>query len=324
MRIFYKLAGILLLITSPLMSQQYPIYSHYMMDGFIVNSALAGYDGLTSFDLITRQQWLGIENAPRTFSFSLQTRLLKRNYKIKVNLNKGNRFIPARKGRVGVGGYIYSDRNGYFINNGIALAYAYHISFRTSQLSFGALGSLSQNKIDKSGIYFRQPDPTLNYISSPAYIPDLNIGCFYYKYYQYYIGISASNILQSNIKFGNTDLKNFKINRQYFLIGAYKIQYTKDIEIEPSFLYKTSEGLVMQAELSCKVYYQNKYWGGLSYRTKNTAIMLLGTKWRNLYIGYSFDYDFNAFQRFSYGSHELYLSLKFGDTARRYPWLIRF
>ncbi|MCX7987490.1 MAG: PorP/SprF family type IX secretion system membrane protein [Bacteroidales bacterium] len=311
-------------MTKPLFCQNTPIYSHYMMDGFILNSAMAGYEGLTVVNLITRQQWLGFENAPRTFSFSFQTRLLQRSYKIIPRPLKKNRFIPARKGRVGLGGYLYTDRNGYFVNSGVAFSYAYHIPLYNSQLSLGLLGSISQHKIDEAGLGFRNPEPLIDLIANPIYIPDINIGCFYYKFYSYYIGISATNLLQSKIKFGSSVMKEFKTDRQYYLIGAYRFYKTRDLQIEPSFLYKTTEGLIMQGEASCKIYYQNKYWGGISYRTSKTIIMLLGARLKNLYMGYAFDYDFNAFQRFTFGSHELYVSMKFGETARRYLWQKRF
>jgi type IX secretion system PorP/SprF family membrane protein len=250
--------------------------------------------------------------------------LLQRSYKIVVRPQRKNRFIPARKGRVGIGGYLYTDRNGFFINSGAAFAYAYHIPLRNSQLSFGLLGQVSQRKIDRSGISFRFPDPIDPLTQNPIYIPDINVGCFYYKFYSYYIGLSVTDILQSKIKFGNNNLKQYKTERQYYLIGAYIIKPNRDIEIEPSFLYRTTEGLVMQGEISCKIYYQRKYWGGISYRTLQTFIAMAGARWKNLYFGYAFDYDFNAFQRFTFGSHELFLSMRFGETARRYLWQKRF
>ena len=311
-------------LTNPVICQNTPIYSHYMMDGFTINSAMAGYEGLTVFNLITRQQWLGLDYAPRTFSFSFQTRLLQRSYKIIPRPNRKNKFIPARKGRVGLGGYLYADRNGYFINSGAAFSYAYHIPLHNSQLSFGLLGSIAQHKIDKSGIGFRIPEPLMDMVGTPIYIPDVSIGCFYYRFYSYYIGLSATGLLQSKIKFGGNVMKDYKTERQYYLMGAYRIQQNKGMEIEPSFLLRTSEGLIMQGELSCKIYYQNKYWGGISYRTMQTFIALMGVRWKSLYIGYAFDYDFNAFRRFTFGSHELFLSIKFGETARRYLWQKRF
>ncbi len=316
-----RLKSVVFLLSVSLLTyaQQTPIYSHYMLDGFAINSAMAGYDGLLTYNLITRQQWLGFENAPRTFSFSSQIRMPQRGFSIKVRPRKGNKFLSARKGRVGLGFSLVSDRNGYFINTTSSFAYAYHIPMRNRQFSLGLQCNVSQFKIDKSGIDFRNPDPYTFQINNPIYVPDINVGAFYYNFLKRsYLGFSIKNFLQAKIKFGNPYLKNYKNLRQYFFMAGYTFYDQNNFQYEPSMLVKTTEGLILQGEASVKVYYKTNYWLGLSYRTEKTIVTLFGAKWNNFYVGYAFDYDFNAFQRFTFGSHELYLSLKFGEPIRPY------
>ena len=59
-----------------LLAQQLPIYSQYILNGFMINPAMAGHDGYTSFNTTARQQWLGFKEAPQTYSASWQTRML--------------------------------------------------------------------------------------------------------------------------------------------------------------------------------------------------------------------------------------------------------
>ena len=47
-------------------AQQVPMYSQYIMNGFLVNPSLAGRDGLTTVNLTVRKQWVGLANAPST------------------------------------------------------------------------------------------------------------------------------------------------------------------------------------------------------------------------------------------------------------------
>jgi hypothetical protein len=68
----------------------------------------------------------------------------------------------------------------------------------------------------------------------------------------------------------------------------------------------------------------NQFWGGLSYRTNKSMILLLGIRIEGLYFGYSFDWAFSEIAHFNYGSHEITLSYKLGDNARRYKWLQRY
>ena len=58
-------------------AQQVPMYSQYIMNGFLVNPSFAGRDGYTSVNLTVREQWVGMAQAPSTYALSFQTRILK-------------------------------------------------------------------------------------------------------------------------------------------------------------------------------------------------------------------------------------------------------
>ena len=58
-------------------AQQVPMYSQYVMNGFLINPSYAGSDGYTSVNLTAREQWLGLANSPSTYAVSFQTRVLK-------------------------------------------------------------------------------------------------------------------------------------------------------------------------------------------------------------------------------------------------------
>ena len=61
-------------------SQQLPVYSQYMMNSYLLNPAVAGHEGYTSLNLVAREQWIGLKDAPSTYAFSVQTRLLKNSF----------------------------------------------------------------------------------------------------------------------------------------------------------------------------------------------------------------------------------------------------
>ena len=314
------------IIPQVVLSQQLPVYSQYMINGFIYNSAMAGYDGLTSVNFTARQQWIGIDNAPRTISLSFQTRILKRSYIIKTTPLRNNKLIPARTGRVGFGFNISNDRNGNFDHTSITMTYAYHIHFSNAQLSFGLSGNVSQYKINLDNTNFRDPtDQSVQGINKPFIIADANIGVFYINH-NLYGGFSVADISQSKLNFGNPAANAYQEIRNYFIIAGYKLNSIDYISYEPTILIKTTEQLLPQIDFSFKVNFSDRYWMGLSYRTANTMILFMGSRKDNIYVGYSFDYSFSSFQRSSntYGSHELTFALKFGDTAKRYRWLIRY
>ena len=323
MRRFLIILAFLFCFTSVIKSQQLPSYSQYMMNGFLLNPAIAGSDGYTSFNLTAREEWLGFTNAPRTHALSFQSRLLKRSFIIKSRSVRKKTFKPSRSGRVGIGGYIFNDKNGLVDRTGFQVTYAYHIFIGDNQLSFGLSGSAFQFSIDEDGMIFSDPaDPVLTDGNRKVvYVPDANFG-IYISHYKYNIGFSVSQLFQSILKVGSYG--NYKMLRHYYLMGRYRHDFLNGFEIEPSFLLKTTEKLNLQMDINCKVYYREDYWGGLAYRTNGAIIAIAGVRFRNFYFGYALDYLFSNIRKHSYGSHEVMIGLNFGDNTRRYRWLNRF
>ena len=51
-----------------------------MMNSYLLNPAVAGHEGYTSLNLTVREQWIGLKDAPSTYAFSAQTRLLTEQF----------------------------------------------------------------------------------------------------------------------------------------------------------------------------------------------------------------------------------------------------
>jgi type IX secretion system PorP/SprF family membrane protein len=309
-----------------LKAQQLPLYSQYILNGFMINPAMAGHDGYTSFNTTARQQWLGWKEAPQTYSAAWQSRLLKRSYKI-VNhpIRRKNMLLPSTKGRVGLGAYIINDVNALVARTGISFTYAYHIILNNQQLSFGLAAKAFQYRIYKESLDFGVAgDPILNSnFNTVAYSPDADFGVMF-QGYDYFVGFSASNLLQTSVLIGANELPDFKTFRHYWLMGGYRFQVAEDMELEPSALLKTTENWNPQGDFSLKLYFDDVYWGGLSYRTNKSIIATVGVRVESLHFGYAFDWALSEIGHFNYGSHEIILAVKLGDNARRYKWLNRY
>lgn len=307
-----------------LKAQQMPIYSQYTMNQFLINPAFAGSEGFTSFNLTARQQWLGFENAPMTQAISGQTRVLKTNY-IAKSRSIRNRVRKRRpSGRVGIGGYIFNDKNGAVNRTGGQFTYAYHLFVGQGQLSFGLALTAYQFRLNDEELTTIEYDPLIEENKNSLFVPDGSFG-IYYSYQPFYVGVSATQLFQSAIKFGaDNSYSNYQMIRHYYFISGYRHDFENDFEVEPSILFKTTEAFNLQADINVKGYYKRDYWLGLSYRTGNAFVTMVGVRVDKLYFGYAFDYSLSDIQRISYGSHEIMVGLKFGDNTRRYRWLNRF
>ena len=305
-------------------SQQLPLYSQYMMNGFLLNPAIGGVDGLTSFNLTAREQWLGFENAPRTIAVSGQTRLLRNS---PIRRGRSVRHRPtqmSRSGNVGLGGYVFNDRNGIIDRTGIQGTYSYHIPMDRNQLSFGVSLTAFQLKLDDRNMVLNSvDDPLLNNSRKALFVPDINMGV-YYSNPSYYVGFSTAQLLQSALKFGSDGYQDFKMLRHYYLMGGYGFFLPNGVTIEPSLLIQATMESQVQVDINTRVYYRDDYWGGISYRTSGALVMMGGVKVDRFYFGYAFDYSMSSIRKHSFGSHEFMASIKFGDTARRYRWLNRY
>jgi len=306
--------------------QQLPLHNQYISNPYLINPAVAGSDGYTSFFLTARNQWLGFNQAPATQTFSAQTRLLKRSFIVKrTSPRKHSVFRPSRSGRVGLAGMVFNDRNGLIRRTGFNAAYAYHIRLKESQLSFGLRGDFYQMQLDEEGLTFRNPNEPLlgTGLDRSLFVPDATFGV-YWLGYNYYAGASVSQIFQSYLKLGNRAFSDYKMLRHYYLLGGYRFYINPDFEIEPSILAKVTALLLPQVDLNVRLYYFKNYWSGLTIRSSQDFVVMFGVKADRYYFGYSFDYSFRGISRRTYGSHEIMLALKLGDSARRYRWIERY
>lgn len=307
-------------------AQQQPVYSQYMMNPFLINPAIAGYQGITDFNLIAREQWLGYGNGPSTYAVSAQTRLLKTSFRNRSRMIKSRTRRRKPSGRVGFGGYIYNDMNGALSRTGFQATYAYHIYVRDIQFSAGVSLSAFQFKADITAAdLYDGRDPILNNIR-PGYSPDANVG-FLVSGDNFYGGLSTTNLFQNAFQFGWGSTETaYKMLRNYYLIGGYRYQERRaDYGFEPSLLLTFTERGTWSADINFKTYYKEDYWIGVSFRTVGTVVTMFGMNYQNFYFGYAFDYSYGDITSFNrLGSHEFMVGMRLGDSARRYRWLNRF
>lgn len=327
MKRFTLILGIILLGTAALKAQQVPVYSQYMENKYLINPAHAGSQGYTNYNLTARQQWLGFENAtaPVTQAIAAETRVLQSSFISKMrNIRSGTRRRRP-SGRVGLGGYIFNDKSGMINRTGIQATYAYHLPLNESQLSFGISGTVYQFKLDRDGLILNdETDPLIDGRENTLFVPDASAGV-YYMHGRFYAGLSTLNLFESVLKFGSDQsYSNYKLERYHYFMSGYRYDLGDGFEIEPSVLLKSSERVNLQADINVKAYYQRDYWLGLSYRTGNAIISMVGVSIGKLYFGYAYDYSFKDVQNLTYGSHEILIGVKIGDSRRRYRWLRRF
>jgi type IX secretion system PorP/SprF family membrane protein len=311
-------------------AQQVPLYSQYIMNGFLINPSFAGRDGYTTINLTVREQWVGMAGSPSTFAASLQTRILKDSYISKSTSVKKKLVRPTKGGKVGLGGYIFSDNNGIMKRTGAQAAYAYHITMGQSDgypkdLALGLALTAYQFFINTDGVLYNLNDPLLNSYDRSVFVTDFNFGASYTTA-RYYAGFAMTNLLRGSLFFAdNSDSRRTELGH-YFLTGGMKFRLSKDWVLEPSAFVRSSDMMFksIQMDLTSRIFYKDDYWAGLSWRTNDALIFLMGLKYDRFYFGYAFDFTLTDIRTQSMGTHEITLAVKFGESARRYRWITPF
>jgi len=286
---------VLLLAVNFCFAQQLPQYSQYMLNEMAINPAVAGKDEFAEVRSNIRQQWVGITDAPRTYMLTLQG--------------------PIQAENMGLGMNLYTDIVGPTRRTGISFTYAYHLRLNKDdmRLSFGLSAGLLQWGIDGNKITLHdEGDNQLLNTYQTTMVPDFGAGVYFHKRNKYYFGLAIPQLYTAPIALYENAITNSKLASQINLNGAYKFDINDDFKIEPSFLMKYEAPAPMKLDVGVRAIYKEQVWLGATFRTADSFSALIGYMYQNyLIIGYSYDFSTTAIKKYSSGTHEIMVGIRF-------------
>ncbi|MEN8226650.1 MAG: type IX secretion system membrane protein PorP/SprF [Bacteroidota bacterium] len=281
--------------STALQGQQLPQYTQYMFNDFVINPAIAGVHDFYQIRTNHRFQWVGLMDPPLTNSIAF--------YGPHANLD------------MGYGGYVYNDVTGPTSRTGITGSYAYNIAISGDiRLSMGISASMMQFRIDGTQLNPRDvSDVALLQMVSTTYLPDAGIGAYLYAD-DFYLGISAAQLLNNNIKiFDNKNGLN-RLKTHFNLIGAYRFEVDQDWILEPSIMVKGTAPKELSFDVTARTEWNKMVWGALSYRYHEAIGIMLGySHEETLLFGYAYDIGISAIRKYNTGTHEIMIGYRFND-----------
>ncbi len=292
-------------------AQQNPQFSQYLQNPFVINPALTGVEDYVDINAAYRNQWTGFEGAPRTATFSINSSLLLLNGELQPHEGQSHQ---------GLGAFFYTDDVGPIKQGGFYGSYAYHL--KVSQDWFVALGTFvgaTQFKFDDSNVVLLQTpnDPVVQNFSDLNF--DMSLGLYVYSKHLF-AGISANQIF-------NNQIRSIAVNRQLntngtlepnfnALVGS-RIALNDVFEFVPHIFLKTVSNAPLRWDFGAKMVYDNKFWGGLSYRNQDAVVGFFGLRlFENAMLSYSYDWALTQFSNQQSGTHEIILGYRF-DFAKQ-------
>lgn len=279
-------------------SQTEPQFTQYMFNNSSFNPAAAGESELIHISGAHRMQWVGMPNAGSTTIFQINT---------PVNL-------LGQKNGIGI--KFKNDAVGQFFYQGAYLQYAYKRKLGEGTLSAGIdLGFINAGfrgdsiSLPSVGDYHETTgDPLLQMGSEASGIAfDMGMGVWYSSKL-FYMGLSYLSLTNPTVSW--TDTHDYSMLGTIYATGGYNFQMRNPkLVITPSFLLKT-DLVAAQLDISGLARYDEKFWGGLAYRWKESIGILAGLNiFGGLAVGYSFDLPITQIR--GWGSHELSVSYEF-------------
>jgi type IX secretion system PorP/SprF family membrane protein len=269
-------------------AQQNPHYTQYMYNMNIVNPAYAGSKESISFGALYRKQWVNIEDAPTSFTFS------------------GHAPVGDN---VGVGLSFISDKIGPVTEQNVFGDFSYTLQLNeTSRLALGIKAGVSFHQVGLRDIQSSLPDPSEGIFGEDINDASLNLGAgaFYYTE-NYYVAFSIPNLVKSahldyNGREYGSDVSH------YFLTAGYVFDVNYDLKFKPSFMLKSASNVNPSLDLSANFLYKEKFEIGATYRLEDSfGGMVNFAVTPELRIGYAYDHIISDLKVTSPSSHEFIL-----------------
>jgi type IX secretion system PorP/SprF family membrane protein len=293
--------------------------SNYWAAPNYYNPAYAGQSGRLELTGLYRMQWLGVEHAPKS------------------GIVLGEMPLAIMGKNHGVGFSMYNDQIGLFASTVISGQIALRMKLFGGNLNFGLQGGYITEVFDGTKVELLDDD---EHGSTDPAIPNArmegsSIDAAFGVYYadslkRWYAGLSAMHLFAPALELNENQV--LKIPRSYYFTAGYNIQLNNPLlELRPSILLKTTEmsslyiaddsleastkpntlkGMLRQTQVdvSLRMVYSKRLWGGLSWRKGESMILMLGGQFKMLEVGYAYDVPlFSDLIRATSGSHELFI-----------------
>lgn len=278
-------------------AQQDAQYTQYMYNTININPAYAGSRGAMSIFGLYRTQWIGLDGAPETSSFSLNT--------------------PINNSNLGLGVSLVNDKIGPTNENTFSADLSYTIpTSETFKLSFGIKGTANLFNLDINKLNpEHQGDPQFQDLGN-KFSPNIGAGVYWHSD-KAYIGLSVPNFIETT-RYSDNDYAIFKDKINYYLIAGYVFDLDSYTKFKPAVLTKMVEGAPLQVDLSANFMFNDKFTIGLAYRWSAALSAMAGFQVTDgLFIGYAYDRETTRLNNYNSGSHEIFLRFEFLNNYSR-------
>ncbi|MFN8288516.1 MAG: PorP/SprF family type IX secretion system membrane protein [Chitinophagales bacterium] len=308
----FVLAAFCFALVTMAKSQQVEEFSLIRENAFTLNPALAGMNGWMHGTATFRKQFSKIDQSPYTAMLAMDGEIFSKN--------------------IGIGGYLIHDVTGPTGKSAITVSCAYHIplwkkygtrySNRRSyhNLSIGISLTAVQYRLRGDQLLLDDPnDPGLYTTKGSKIFPDASVGIYYRYKENFYVGVSAPQIMGLNINYRGNDgfAKIKKVQHLNILLGG-KIEWARgNFSIDPVAGFRWVKGAPPQGDVGLRFMMYKIFWLGANYRSLNYAVFEGGFQFKDYFhLAYAYDMNCSKYRRDIGSTHEISLSFSIDKKQR--------
>ena len=234
-----------LTITNKAEAQQDPNFTLYNFNMNIINPAFAGIKDSPELNLVYRNQYLGIDDSPRTISMAYSR--------------------PMGK-NLGLGISVINDRIFILTETDIAIDVSYKLQVgEKTNLYFGIKAGGGFTNIDLTRAFSGGNDPLFQE-NQDFFNPHIGAG-INIQNEKFFISISTPNFLRGDryIKQGN--IPRAAVDQAHFYMGGgYHFIINENLVLTPRVMMRSVEGAPTSYDVGASLDIQKKFIAGVNYR----------------------------------------------------------
>ena len=267
------------------------MYSMYRINPIISSPAFAGTletGNKAEIVVMDRQQWIGIQGAPRT-----------------IALTANMVYKPRR----GLGFLVLADQAGPLRVSTVAADGAYQVRLNdTWNMNGGIRLGVSSVYLDYDGIQVVDPnDPILASNKSSGMKTNLGWGLRFAHKDGHFVSVSQPRVLSYD--FGGFSGAYKDVTYLYVNAGT-RVRLNEQLTLTPSFMARMAQDVPLSWDLNGMVSWKDKFDAGLAYRHKDSFGMRFGVQANpKIYLGYIYEMPISGLSKVSNQTHEIAIRL---------------
>jgi type IX secretion system PorP/SprF family membrane protein len=272
------------------------VYTQAYVSPHLINPGAYGHDGNQQVQLNYRNNWAGIDGAPKSLTLA-------------YNGSVGN--------RLSVGAIVMSDRFGAFNTSKLAGGLNYRIDGGDNKIGFGITGEYITHKLSDIGNANPNDPRIIQGLAGTEYF-DASIGMYGLYKEKFSYGLSFPSIVSTSISELDGQAPDRKIG--FIVQAGVKMDVQQDITLTPSIILKNLNNVPTHLDLNLTLgVLDDKLVGGMSYTlgADKRLGFLIGTKLDKFRLYYSYNTSSREIQQYNNGAHEITLGVTFGKDMSK-------